>query len=189
MANPQKTASKGADPYWNEAAVSLLSAEIAYVLMTKEDSSFEDVLDFHNKLTFRESGDVITTNYDYKFEHLEEQDPSCFAVTCWKSLKNLPIKTSSCVFSSLNITIDSLFTPERREMFGMKQMVDFEQLASQKIVLFVTSSPVNASFHYFTSLFYGTAFKELFEFAEEQPNGELPVHVDILADDFGARIE
>ena len=88
------------------------------------------------------------------------------------------------MFSSLNTTMDSIFTPEIRKMFDMKKMVDFEQLASQKTVLFVTSSPVNPSLNCFISMFYGTAFKELFEFAEEQPGGELPVYVDILADDF-----
>lgn len=105
-------------------------------------------------------------------------------MTCWKTFKQLPIRTSSCVFSSLNTTIDSIFTPELREMFDRKQLVDFERLASQKTVLFVTSSPVNSSINCFISTFYGTAFKELFEFAEGQPGGELPIPVDILADDF-----
>lgn len=183
LANPQKVKST-ADPYWDDAAISLLSAEIAYILMTVDNPTFGDVLDFHNKLTFEERSGVIVTNYDYKFEYLEEKDASCFAVNCWKSFKQLPIRTSSCVFSSLNTTMDSIFTPELRKMFDMKKMVDFEQLASQKTVLFVTSSPVNPSLNCFISMFYGTAFKELFEFAEEQPGGELPVYVDILADDF-----
>lgn len=184
LANPQKATSNTADPYWDEAAISLLSAEIAYILMTKDNPSFGDVLDFHNHLKFEDGGGIITTNYDYEFESLEEQDPSCFAVTCWKSFKNLPIKTASCVFSSLNTTMDSIFTTELREMFKMKQMLDVERLAYKKTVLFVTSSPVNPSLHCFISIFYGYTFKELFEFAEEQPNGELPVYVDVMADDF-----
>lgn len=184
LANPQKAIPNAADPYFDETAVSLLCSEIAYIMMTKDNPSFGDVLDFHNNLKFEDSGGVITTNYDYEFECLEEQDPSCFAVTCWKSFKNLPIKTGSCVFSSLNTTMDSIFTPELRVMFQMKQTVDFEELASRKTVLFVTSSPVNSSLHCFISMFYGYAFKELFEFAEGQPNGELPVYVDVLADDF-----
>lgn len=183
LANPQK-ANSVADPYWDEAAVSLLSAEIAYILMTKEEPTFGDVLDFHNNLTFEERNGVITTNYDQKFEYLEEKDPSCFAVTCWRSFIQLPIRTSSCVFSTLNTTIDSVFSSELREIFDLKNMVDFEQLSSQKTVLFVTSSPVNSALNCFISMFYGTAFKELFEIAEEQPNGELPIYVDVLADDF-----
>ena len=66
----------------------------------------------------------------------------------------------------------------------MKQMIDFETLATEKIVLFVTSSPVNPSLNCFISMFYGTSFKELFEIAEEQATGELPIHLDLIADDF-----
>ena len=180
----QQKANSVADPYFDNAAISLLSAEIAYILMTKDNPTFGDVLDFHNNLAFEEEGGVIVTNYDREFGYLEKKDPSCFAVTCWKSFKQLPIRTSSCVFSSLNTMMDSIFTPELREMFDKKQMVDFKQLASQKMVLFVISSPVNPSLNSFISMFYGAAFKELFEFAEEQPGGELPVYVDVLADDF-----
>lgn len=183
LANPQK-AQSNADPYWDEGATSLLSAEIAYILMTKNNPTFADVLDFHNKLTFQEVCGVISTNYDDKFDFLANRDPSCFAVSCWKSFKQLPVKTASCIFSALNTTIDSIFNPELKEMFHLEKKVDFEKLASEKTVLFITTSPVNSSLNSFISSFYGTAFKNLFEYAEEQPDGKLPVPVDVLADDF-----
>ncbi|MGN8963503.1 type IV secretory system conjugative DNA transfer family protein [Bariatricus sp. HCP28S3_D3] len=183
LANPQK-AQSNADPYWDDGATSLFSAEISYVLMTKDNPTFADVLDFHNKLTFEERSGVISTNYDRKFDYLAEKDPSCFAVSCWKSFKQLPVKTASCIFSALNTTIDSIFTSELKEMFRMKKMVDLEKLASEKTVLFITTSPVNSSLNSFISSFYGTLFKDLFEYAEEQPDGKLPVPVDVLADDF-----
>lgn len=82
LANPQKSQSN-ADPYWDDGATSLLSAEICYVLQTKENASFADVLEFHNKLTFEEESSVISTNYDSKFEYLAERNPSSFAVSCW----------------------------------------------------------------------------------------------------------
>lgn len=183
LANPQK-AQSNADPYWDDGATSLLAAEIAYVLMMKDHPTFADVLEFHNKLTFEENGGVIETNYDGKFEYLAEKDPACYAVSCWKSFKQLPVRTASCIFSALNTTIDSIFTPELKEIFRRKRMVDFEKIGSEKIVLFVTTSPVNFTLNSFISSFYGTAFKDLFEFAEEQPDGKLPVPVDVLADDF-----
>lgn len=183
LANPQKVQSN-ADPYWDDGATSLFSAELCYILQTQDDPTLADVLDFHSKLTFEERNGVITTNYDRKFEYLAEKDPDSFAVSCWKSFKQLPIKTASCIFSALNTTIDSIFTPELKEMFCMKKMVDFEKLASEKTVLFITTSPVNSSLNSFISSFYGTVFKELFEFAEDQPDGKLPIPVDVLADDF-----
>lgn len=66
LANPQK-AQSNADPYWDDGATSLFSAEICYILQTKDNATFADVLDFHNKLTFEERNGVIATNYDRKY--------------------------------------------------------------------------------------------------------------------------
>lgn len=183
MSNPRKERSN-ADPYWDEAARSLLSALIAYVLIKVENPTFDDVLRMYENLTFEECGGQIKTNYDKEFEYLEKRDPSNFAVSCWKSFAKLPIKTSSCVFGTLNTILDSIFTPELRKMFRMKKKVNFEELASRKTVLFVATSPVNPSLNCFINLFYSQAFKQLFEFGEEQPDGKLPVPVHVIADDF-----
>ena len=115
---------------------------------------------------------------------MEEKDPSNFAVTNFRSFRKLPIKTASCVFGTLNTTVDSVFSPELRTMFRMKKKTDFEQLATRRTVLFVISSPVNPSLNCFINMFYAHAFKQLFEFGEEQPDGMLPVPVHLLADDF-----
>lgn len=183
MANPKKEHSN-ADPYWDEAATSLLSALISYVLMTKDNANFDDVLQMLDNMSFEESSGQIRTNYDRKFEFLEEKDASNFAVSNWKSFRKLPIKTASCVFGTLNTTVDSVFSPDLRSMFRMEKKVDFERLASKRTALFVTSSPVNPSLNCFINMFYGHAFKQLFEFGEEQPDGMLPIPVHLLADDF-----
>lgn len=183
MANPKKERSN-ADPYWDDAATSLFAAMIAYVLMTKEHANFADVLEMLDNLTFQESCGQIRTNYDREFEILEETDASNFAVSNWKSFKKLPIKTASCVFGALNTTVDSVFSLELRSMFHMKEKVDFEHLAKKRTALFVTSSPVNPSLNCFINMFYGHAFKQLFEFGEEQPDGMLPIPVHLIADDF-----
>lgn len=183
LANPRKERSN-ADPYWDEAATSLLAALITLVLMTKDHPSFADVLEMLDRLTFREDCGQISTNYDDLFDRIEKEDPLNFALTNWKSFKQLPIRTASCVFGTLNVNVDSVFTPEIRKMFRMKEKVNFEQLAVRRTVLFITSSPVNPSLNCFINMFYGHAFKQLFEFAEDQPEGVLPIPVHLLADDF-----
>lgn len=188
-ANPRKDRSN-ADPYWDEAAISLLSAEIAYILMTKENATFADVLDLHDGMDFRENGGQIVTTLDRKFERIAEKDPGCFAVSCWKSFHQLPMKTASCIFGTLNTTIDTIFSPELRKMISMEKKVDFEKLATQKTVLFVSTSAVNPSLNCFINMFYAQAFKSLFEYAESLPYGRLPLPVHVLCDDFatGSRI-
>lgn len=107
-----KIQNSNADPYWDEAATSLLSAEIAYTLMTKDNATFADVLELHDSLVLDEGSGTIRTSLDGKFEYIASKEPTCFAVSCWKSFKNLPIKTAGCVFGTLNTTIDTIFSPE-----------------------------------------------------------------------------
>ena len=143
-ADPQKDKSN-ADPYWDQAAVSLLSAEIAYVRMKKKDATFADVLEFHDRLTIDDgySFGAISSSLDGVFEDLDEK---CFAVSCWKSFKSLPPKTAGCVYGTLNASIDTVFTPEIREMISKKPAIDFEQFAQKKSRLLSSSSnmPKNA---------------------------------------------
>ena len=173
-----------ADPYWDNAAISLFCAFIGYVLETKEHPTFADVLHMHNNLTYSESGSQITTNYDSAFAQLAKKRPSCFAVSCWHSFCQLPLRTASCVFGTLNTAIDSMFTPDIRRAISSKKTVNFKKLAQRKTVLFVTTSAVNPALSCYVNLFYGLAFKQLFEFAEQQPDGKLPIPVRVLCDDF-----
>lgn len=182
-ADPQKD-NKTADPYWDEAAISLLSAEIAYTLMTKDNATFADVLALHDSLVLDDGGGVIKTSLDDKFDYIASTNPTCFAVSCWKSFKNLPIRTAGCVFGTLNSTIDTIFSPELKKMMSTKKKIDFERLATKKTVLFVTTSAVNPALHCFVNMFYAQAFKQLFEFAERRPDGILPLPVHVLCDDF-----
>ena len=188
-ANPRKDKSV-ADPYWDEAATSLLSAEIAFVLMTKDNATFADVIELHNRIEFSEDGGQIETTLDRKFNYLAVKDPNNFAVSCWKSFRQLPIKTASCVFSTLNASIDTIFSPDLRKMIATKKKIDFDQLATRKTVLFVTTSAVNPSLQSFINMFYAQAFKTLFEHAEKRPDGKLPIPMHVICDDFatGGRI-
>ena len=188
-ANPQKDKSN-VDPYWDQAATSLLSAEIAYTMMTNEDATFADVLSLHDKLIFTESNGRLETSLDIEFNYLNNIKPNCFAVQCWRSFQQLPIKTASCVFSTLNTTIDTIFNPKLRKMIAKKEKIDFEEIATKKTVLFISTSAVNPALFSFINMFYAQMFKQLFEFAENQPTGYLPVPVHVICDDFatGGRI-
>lgn len=188
--NPRKHFSTSADPYWDDAAISLLSALIAYTMMTACWATFSDVLKLNDELTITDGSNGIQTSLDEKFAKIARRDPHCFAVTCWNSFKVLPIKTASCVYGTLNTTIDTIFSPELRKMISKKEKVDFEKLATNKTILFVSTSAVNPALNCFVNMFYAQMFKQLFEYAESLPSGKLSIPVSVLADDFatGSRI-
>jgi type IV secretory pathway TraG/TraD family ATPase VirD4 len=189
MADPQK-AKSNADPYWDKGGASLLSALIAYTMMTKNKPTFADVLDLLDTLEIDDRNGVIKTNLDDKFDRVKLKDPNCFAVTNWRTFKQLPIKTASCIFSTLNSTVDDMFTPELRQMMRKSTPLDFTELGKSRCVLFITTSAVNNALHRFVNMFNGQMLKDLFEYAEEQPDGCLKVPVRLMFDDFavGSRI-
>lgn len=190
MGNSRKEGNTTADPYWDEIAISLLCAIIAKTMMTDRNATLADVLDVFDRLSIKDDGSSIKTTLDEEFAALEKRNPTCYAIKCWKSFRQLPYRTAGCAFSTLSTTIDSIFTSEVRKLMRKKKQVDFARLASRKAVLFVTTSPVNPSLNSFINMFYSSAFKELFEIAEKAPDGRLPVPVHLLCDDFatGGRI-
>ena len=189
MAHPGKINSPS-DPFWDDSAISLLSALISYVLATMECPKFVDVLDLFDRLSIKEEGSTMATSLDPEFHRIIRNDPHSYAATCWKTFATLPVRTAGSVYGVLSTTIDKIFSPELRNMISTKDKVDFKELADRKAVLFVTTSPVNPSLNYFINMFYGQMFKQLFEYAESLPNGKLPNPVTVLADDFatGSRI-
>lgn len=191
MANPRKMRSTNADPFWDDAAISLLTALIAYEMHIKSKPSFVDVCDLFSKLRITDkNGDTIETTLDQKFERLGKEDPDHFAYQCWKTFRFAPTRTAGSIYSSLNVTIDTIFSPELRRSMREKPSIRFEKIAEEKSVLFVTTSAVNPSLNAFAGLFYSQAVKELFEYAESRENAELPIPVHLLCDDFavGAQI-
>lgn len=183
MADPQKHEKTSADPYWDNAAINLLSALIAGALLHNPGASLETVLTLFRGMEVKYE-EPISTNYDHYFSGLHDTPRGRFAKANWKAFCRLPMRTASCVVSSLAVTINHLFTGELMRMLSRLEKVDFRELAQEKSVLFVVTSPVNPSMNTFVSLFYATAIKELFEFAEEQPDGALPFATHMVCDDF-----
>lgn len=189
MADPRKKDSR-ADPYWDQAATSLLSAEIYLTLAKKVDATFADVIQLHRSLRFESYDGKVRTSLDDEFETLEKAAPDCYGVMCWQSFSNLPIRTAGCVYGSLNVCLDTIFTDEILDLIRRKPMIDIESFVKSRNVLFIVTSPVNPALNCLVSIFYSFLFKELFEYGEAQPNGMLPIPVALIADDFatGGRV-
>ena len=189
MSDPQKKGCK-ADPYWDSASVSLLSALISHVLMTKKDGTMADVADLFRSMRLLKSDGLVETTLDGDFETIRKADPCCFAVACWDSFRQTPLRTAGCIYSTLGAAMDAIFTPSLCQMIQKAAKIDFRKLSRDKTALFITTSPVNPSLNSFVNIFYGQMFKDLFEIGERNKSGRLERPVHVICDDFacGARI-
>ncbi len=188
MANERKEHST-ADPFWDDSSEQLLAAEIAATLMTKDKPTFADVLDLHFSLKIEESGCGITTTLDSLFRKIEKAAPDCYAITCWRTFKEAAPKTAKSIYVSMNPTLRAYTTSIRNNM-KTRPSVDFNKFASEKSILFITTSPVKKALHGLANIFVSQAISELFAIADETETGTLPIPVDIIFDDFatGAKV-
>ncbi len=184
MADPNKAENKDGDPFWDNAAQSLLSALITYIMHVRSNPSFADVVDLFTSLKMESKGETIETNLDRTFERLSREDPNSFAWRCWKTFRFSPMRTASCIYAALSTTIDTVFNPELLELMRQSSSIRFEDIADSRSIFFVTTSAVNPSLDIFAGIFYSQAVKMLFEYAESLPTGELPTPVHLLCDDF-----
>ena len=180
----EKDLSNTVDPYWNDSAIALLNSEIAYILYTSKNPTLSDVIDFHNSMDLAGSDSGVITKHDMKFKSLARKDPDNFAVTSWNVFRQLPERTARCIWGTLQTSLSRMFTPELHDMINIKQKIDIKKVAKEKSVVFISTSAVNPTLNKFVNIFFSQAFKCLFEYAEEQPNGKLPVPVRMICDDF-----
>lgn len=183
MANPQKKGDTKADPYWDESAISLIAALIHYTLLTKQDCCFADVIDLYKSMKVDYSSHIITTSLDGEFARLERLSPGNQACANWKVFRELPPRTAACVMGTLGATLGHLFDPRLMEMMRMSNKMDFRKFSKRKSVLFIVVSAANPAMDFVIGNFYATALKELYETAQEQEDGKLPIPVHIMTDD------
>ena len=184
--NDRKANSK-ADPYWDTTSINLINSIISMTLMTEENATMHDVL--KNIDALRISGGCsnhIETTHDGVFNQICKADPNGFCATNWMVFNQLDsTKTASCILSSLQTMMTTIFTTGLRKQIATKPCVDIESIAKEKTVLFITTSPMNPVLNTIVDLFYGQIFKTLFETAMECSDYKLPVRVSMLFDDFG----
>ncbi len=187
LANPRKQ-NTTADPYWDDTAISLLCAEMAYVRSQNEKATFRNVLDLHYKLEiYHDSEGRVLTTLDDEFNALSKYS---FASKCWRSFRSVAENTMRCIFGCLNTLLDTIFTSKWDRIMRVRKSVDFVKFSNEKSVLFILTSPVNPSMYFLANMFYAQAFRQLFEIAERNLGGALTIPVRFLADDFavGAKI-
>lgn len=188
----------GDDPYWYKGAATFISAIIALIWQYKcnplhikmgtpgilDMPTFADVLDIYYNLNISFVREELHTPLQYLFDAEENKSPGNFACRLWNSIRNLPQRTFSCIYSIASTAIEDIFTPTVTKLINKKMQVNIPALSEKKTVLFITTSPVSTSADRFANLFYGDLFRVLYEHAQEKPSGTLTVPVRVFCDDF-----
>ena len=178
---------RGIEPYWYEAAVNVISAEILLIMKNaeyaRERARFTDVVRLHQSLRMY-GGELAYTTLDVFVRLAQQLYPETNLRQMFSVLSGIAPKTASCILSIVNNAYSSTFTESVLKSMKKGKRLHIEQIGQKKTVLFVLSSAMNKAAHKFINIFYAQVFKTLFEHAEKLVTGRLPRPVHVLCDDF-----
>ncbi len=178
------------DPYWNQAAESVISALLGLVFLQACDKgcepTFEEFLEKYKYATPNtEVNDIRSSLLDSEFDKLEKAHRGNTFSQQWRTYFKLPDRTSACVYSTMQAKMDKLFSKDMEyAWFAQDKKLSFRDFTDKKKILFITTSPVDKTLQKYTDILFAQAFKELFEMAEEKADRRLPIPVHLIYDDF-----
>lgn len=170
------------DPYWDETAIDLLSAEIALIWQNDWfDKSMRSVMEFHSSMQFRPSRNHFAIEENQWFQ---DMDPDTMAAQRWSTFSKNSEKTARCIYSVVSSALNNFFNPDLFEDLELKSRMNFDELVDRKTIVWITVDPADATTQRLTNLIYEYAIQRLFALGERECFGKLPIPVRFVFDDF-----
>ena len=172
------------DPYWSESARTVVKSLIAYTLeaLPPEEQHLGSVMEMYPLISTKQGAKL--------FALLEEDCPKSYAVRLYHLYENVfgADKTWSCISQFVGEALQVFAYEGARRMFAEAPDFRIEDLALQRMALFVNISDTDRSMDRLANIFYGQLFHGLCREADRTPDGRLPVPVHVYLDDFASNV-
>ena len=144
-----------------------------------------------NSMEVHEDDEAFKNAVDIMFEKLEKGDPAenippepkHFAVRQYKKYKLAAGKTAKSILISCGARLAPFDIAELREIMSYDEM-GLDTIGEKKTALFIIISDTDITFNFVAALMYSQLFNLLCDRADTIHNGELPIHVRFLLDEF-----
>ena len=176
------------DAFWENSAKSVLLAIMYYVYFEypKASQNFGAVMEIKRKACAVSGSPMqasAPTEADSIFDALKEKDPDHIAVRYWKEYATASSNVKKDVASTLNAKL-SPFNNDGLIRLTRFDDLDIASLGDRKRAVFLVVSDTDTSLNFIVSIFYAQLFNTLFTVADKKYDGPLPVHIEILMDEF-----
>ena len=174
----------GGDPFWEKSERLLLTALIAYLHYEapKEEQNFATLLEMLNTMQVSEDDEDFQNPVDLLFEDLAQKKPNSFAGRQYKLYKLAAGKTAKSILISCGARLAPFDIQELRDL-TMYDELELDMLGDCKTALFLIMSDTDSTFNFLISMVYTQLFNLLYDKADDQYGGKLPIHVRCLIDE------
>ena len=203
LIHQKKEGSIREDPFWDDAAVLLLTSLISLMRESEKlvakigsrhngDSILSDICrempNLHNLMRLADLCSVpedvsYVSGMDKIMRSVEEVAPESFALSQYKKFRVAASRTLRSILITVNAHLGTFDIPGLRRI-TRTDTVDLPSIGKEKTALFVNVSDTDRSLDGLVNIFFTQAMHELVRCADSQEDSRLPVPVRFILDDF-----
>ena len=173
------------DPFWEKSETALLEALCLYLLheAPKEEQNFTMVMEMITAADVREDYEDYQSPLDELFERLELRNPNSLALKQYKIYKQAAGKTAKSILISVGVRL-ATFNLESIASLTATDELELNLVGERKTAIFAVIPDNDSTFNFLIGMLYTQLFQMLYYQADIVHDGELPIPVHFLMDEF-----
>ena len=177
--------SQSTDPFWEKSETALLEALCLYLLneAPEDEQNFSMIMEMIVAADPKEDDEDYMSPLDYLFYDLEKVKPESLAVKQYKIYKQAAGKTAKSILISVGVRL-AAFNLESIMSLTCHDELELEKMGERKTALFAVIPDNDSTFNFLIGMLYTQLFQMLYYSADILHNGELPVPVHFVMDEF-----
>ena len=185
IANTKGDGEKSSEDFWVKAERLLYCALIGYIWYEAEpkDRNFITLLDLLNACEARADDETYKSPVDILFDDLAKKQPEHFAVKQYVKFKMAAGKTLKSILVSCGARLAPFDIKELQDIMTEDEL-ELDTMGDRKTALFLIKSDTDTTFNFVIAMLQSQLFNLLCDKADDLYNGQLPVHVRCLLDEF-----
>lgn len=173
------------DPFWEKSETALLEALMLYLYhyAPEDEQNFTMIMEMLNYAEVKEDEEDYESPLDELFKRLEITDPSSLALKQYKIYKQAAGKTAKSILISVGVRLAAFNLEEMASLTKYDEM-ELDQIGEKKTALFAIIPDNDSTFNFLIGMLYTQLFQMLYYQADYIHDGELPIPVHFLMDEF-----
>lgn len=183
--NTTPKGSSNNDPFWEKSETALLEALMLYLYhyAPEDEQNFTMIMEMLNYAEVKEDEEDYESPLDELFKRLEITDPTSLALKQYKIYKQAAGKTAKSILISVGVRLAAFNLEEMASLTKYDEM-ELDQIGEKKTALFAIIPDNDSTFNFLIGMLYTQLFQMLYYQADYIHDGELPVPVHFLMDEF-----
>lgn len=183
--NTTPKGSQSTDPFWEKSETALLEALCLYLLneAPEDEQNFSMVMEMIVAAEPKEDDEDYMSPLDYLFYDLEKEKPESLAVKQYRIYKQAAGKTAKSILISVGVRL-AAFNLESIMSLTCHDELELEKMGERKTALFAVIPDNDSTFNFLIGMLYTQLFQMLYYSADILHDGELPIPVHFVMDEF-----